>query len=578
MATSAQAVADLTPVAACAPTFTVLQTGGFSTAEVKQRMRINCFGSMYYFIKNALGRYRLTSSLHEPLCLQLESDHIKDVIEMPRDHFKSTIGSEGFPMWRVLPFGDADEDYLTKLGYADEYIFYMRRMHRPASRNLLVSENITNSSKLGIRISSHYESNAVFRSLFPEILPDTACRWSQYSLQQMLPGGKHTSHGEGTFDFLGVGGALQSRHYDGLLVQDDLVGRKAIESTSVMDKTIDYHRLVCGAFEGGDKNHDNDELVIGNRWSYLDLNSYIAENEPFFKITTHGARGGCCDRHPANQLIFPEEWSMEKLERWRKRLGNYNFSCQFLNDPAAPENTDFREEWLRYYELAPAKDESKFLDSKIIHSVENGEVKPNLSLRHLQIGLAVDPNHSGNASVGRCRHAIMAVGLSGEGDFYLLASWAKASPYEELVAEIYNLCDKFHLRKFGLETVAAQKYLAFYLDYRAKLEGRRLEVVPLKGEVQNADGTITRNKEFRIRNTLGPIFETRRFWVEKTAYSFMDEYRRFPSGKFVDQMDALAYIPQLLRMPYSHGNIEKFRALNHRRSDYVNQSYGVNYN
>jgi len=44
-----------------------------------------------------------------------------------------------------------------------------------------------------------------------------------------VPGYK-PPHGEGTYDFLGVGGALQSRHYNGILIQDDLIGRKAIES------------------------------------------------------------------------------------------------------------------------------------------------------------------------------------------------------------------------------------------------------------------------------------------------------------------------------------------------------------
>jgi len=39
--------------------------------------------------------------------------------------------------------------------------------------------------------------------------------------------------GEGTFDFIGVGGALQSTHYD-LAIQDDLVGREASKSETIM--------------------------------------------------------------------------------------------------------------------------------------------------------------------------------------------------------------------------------------------------------------------------------------------------------------------------------------------------------
>src|SRR5882724_5990473 len=233
-------------------------------------MRINALGSLFYFTKNTLRRKRLVDHLHKPWCLSLERDHLKDVFELPRDHFKSTICSESYPMWRALPFDSKDEALFRSRGYGDEYIAFMKRMHRRDSRNLLVCENITNAAKLGSRISHHYGSNALFRVIFPELLPDSSCTWSNFSLCH-----KRTTHaaghGEGTFDFLGVGGALQSRHYDGLIVQDDLVGRKAIESISIMEKTIEYHKLVVGAFENPDSaTHENDEFIVGNRWSYND--------------------------------------------------------------------------------------------------------------------------------------------------------------------------------------------------------------------------------------------------------------------------------------------------------------------
>ena len=106
------------------------------------------------------------------------------------------------------------------------------------------------------------------------------------------------AHGEGTFDFIGVGGALQSRHYTGGIIQDDVVGKKAIESAVTMASTIDYHQLLMGAFENEDPDHEGDELVVGNRWGYHDLNSYIREHEPWFKVISHSALGGCCNLHP----------------------------------------------------------------------------------------------------------------------------------------------------------------------------------------------------------------------------------------------------------------------------------------
>ena len=34
--------------------------------------------------------------------------------------------------WRSLPFDNQDEDFLRRLGYSDEFILFMKRMHRRA--------------------------------------------------------------------------------------------------------------------------------------------------------------------------------------------------------------------------------------------------------------------------------------------------------------------------------------------------------------------------------------------------------------------------------------------------------------
>jgi hypothetical protein len=519
------------------------------------KMRLNALGSLYWFVKHGLRRKRLVDHLHRPWCMSLERDHLKDVFELPRDHFKSTICSEGYPMWRALPFESKDEDGFRKQGYGDDFISFMKRMHKRDSRNLLVCENITNAAKLGSRIAGHYASGAVFRTLFPEILPDSSCTWSSFSMHHKRSVGS-APHGEGTFDFLGVGGALQSRHYDGLLVQDDLVGRKAIESISIMEKTIEYHNLLVGAFENPESDeHENDEFVVGNRWSFTDLNSHIRENEPWFRIATHSAMGGCCSLHAADTPIFPEEFGVEKLLRWKKRLGNYHFSCQFLNNPAAPDNADFLEAWLNYFTIEEPNEKNGF-KQMIRHTVRDGVVIKDFPVGHLRIGMTVDPNHSGNAGMGRCRHSIQVVGESAEGNFYHLFAWAKACGYDEFYAKIFETAGVWKLTKIGLETVAAQKYIGHHIQEMCRIKGQRLSIIELKGEVEGPDGELTRKKEWRIRNILSPICESGRFFTQKmnakhggSFQDFIGEYTTFPKGRFVDQLDALAYMPQLIKAP-----------------------------
>lgn len=547
--------------------FTPLALTGQSSEEKLKRLRYNSLGSLFYFTKVVLGKNKLTEAFHLPFCLSLEKEFLKDLYEIPRDHYKSTLASEALPMWFCLPFTEKDEEMFFANGYGDEYIRFMHKIHDPMHRNLLVSENITNSAKLGKRIEFHFQSNAIFRACFSEILPTSVQTWTSYSMHVNKARFGGAVHGEGNFDFLGVGGALQSRHYD-CIIQDDIVGRKAIDSAVVMEDTIQYHRILPGAFESTDANNDNSELMIGNRWGFHDLNSYIRENETDFIIHSHSALGGCCEAHPPDTPIFPEMFSFEKLMRLKTRLGSYHFSCQFLNNPVAPEDADFKEAWLRYYSFNREAD-GRLTVSRETH---DGIIYKNFPLGHLQIAMAVDPAHSGNSGTGRARHAIVVWGQLDE-DYFLLEAWAAQCTLGTFVDKIYEVAKRWRLRKFGVETVAGQVYLKFHLDNKNALENNHLKVIELKGEVEGPDGTMTRKKEWRIRNVLSPIFEFGHVYVQRKHQDFIGEFNTFPKGKFVDLLDASAYIPQMLRHVGSRTQGILMLSNNQQRARLVNTPY-----
>ena len=547
---------------------------GLTPEQQLRVVRLNCLGSLFYFTKVALRRKRLTEGLHKPFCQTLERAHIKDVIEMPRDHFKSTCASESLPMWKSLPIMQQDIDLFYQYGFTHEFVRWMMTVHNPNLRNLLVSENITNAAKLGRKIRWHYESNSVYRTLFPETLPDTSCTWTDFSLHVKRPvqttGG---AHGEGTFDFLGVGSAAQSRHYNGILIEDDLVGRAAVESQSIMDKTIEYHRLLPGLFESEDNINDNDELIIGNRWSYYDLNSWVMENESdLFRFESHSALGGCCELHSPDTPIFPEEFSKEKLEKLRKRFGNHNFNCQFLNNPAAPEGADFQVAWLNYFSLVEDKGEIV-----IRHEVKDGNVLPDIPVSHLNKAMTVDPNHSGNAGRGRCRHAVVAAGQSDSGNYYLLQTWAQAASYDTFYDKIFEIATKWGLHRCGVETIAAQRYIKHHIEYLTMVKAYRLAIDELKGEVENPDGSMSHKKESRIFNVVAPLAEYGRLWIQRTQTDFHNEYMTFPSGKFKDLLDAFAYLPQLVRRPVDWRTQMDMINANRERMAQLGRPYSVGY-
>lgn len=522
--------------------------------EKKLAHRLNALGSLFYFSKVVLRNHRLSEDFHLGICKNLEKEHLKEILEVPRDHFKSTICSESAPMWWALPFTDRDINFMQKLGYQDEWIRWMKRAHNQDTRTLLVSENITNAAKLGVRIDGHYSSNDLFKLLFPEVIPGSNSSWTQFSKTHKRSA-RSKPHGEGTYDYLGVGAALQSRHYD-RVIQDDLVGKAAVESDSIMQKTIEYHKLLVGAFDSDRAMKlDNDEIVVGNRWSWRDLNSYIREHESYFNITNHSALGGCCPLHPPGKPIFPEEFTIEKLERFQKRLGPYLFSCQFLNQPIPPKDTPFTPENLRYYQLTRemTKDGGK---GRIIirHEVTGGQVINDIPLSALKIVMVVDPNHA--AEEGRCNHAITVVGVYKGGTketerAYLLDCWAESASFDKFIAKIYELAEKWQLREFYLETIAAQSYLKYHLEYRNRVDARKLRVKELKTpRTKNA-------KDQRIL-ALGPLFENQQFWCRRSHTVFIQEYSLYPNGKTRDLLDTLGYGHQVWSEGVSAGDYHSY--------------------
>lgn len=535
----------------------IIPVDGLAPKVQNDAHRLNALGSSYYFGKVVLKKRRFREYLHKEWCELIERDLIKDLIEIPRDHFKSTIFSELAPMWWALPFTVRDEMLMRQLGYGDEWIKWMKRAHSQDTRTLLVSENIKNACKLGRRINWHYKDNKMFKDLFPEIQPDSSCNWSIETMTQKRTQGGGAAQGEGTFDFLGVDGALQSRHYD-RVIQDDLVGKKALNSPIEMESTIEYHKLLVGAFDSdpSQPDNENDELIVGNRWSYKDLNYHIRMNEKRFRITNHSAEGGCCDAHPAGQPIFPDEFGPKKLASWRNRLGPYLYSCQFLNRPTPPGKNKFKEEWLNYYKFKKPNVQMIGKQRVLIeHEVKAGNAEgatviPDIFPHTLHRVLVADPNHAGND--GRSRHAICVTGVHYPPTrVYLLECYADNSSHYEFVNQIFNLAEKWKMRRVYLETIAAQKWLKFHLETempkRRQLGKWTFEIEPLKSS--NAKDA----KLHRIEGVEN-LYARGEFWVPRGnihgSDKFLAEYTEYPFCATMDILDVLGYSAELWDISY----------------------------
>ena len=324
----------------------------------KDAFRLNSLGSLYFFTKHTLQKDRLTD-LHKLLCASLENQYLFMVMEVPMSHYKTTLGI-GLSIWWALSFTSRDEDLMRKLGYNDAWIRFMKAMHNQNTRTLITHEIADQAVNIGREVDKAYRTNDIFRDVFRDILPDNTCTWNNaHKFQLRLPGADATT---GTFEYRGVGQALQGIHVNSI-IPDDNCGREAQQSQlrgdgRVMLDLINWFQQ-CGTRFDPVVGKARRQCVIGNPWCHGDLNDWIKSNLPEFKFETHDAEGGCCRHHPAGKAILPSAWPLELLHREKARLeasgnvGDYEHFYRCMH--TLPGERIFNTELLHYFKFKQSR-------------------------------------------------------------------------------------------------------------------------------------------------------------------------------------------------------------------------------
>ncbi len=558
--------------------------------------RLNGFGSLFYFNKVILNHSRLSPNLHGLICRELEQESLRLALEVPRDMFKTTVASVSAPMWWALPFNDNDEELMRRLGYGDAWIRWMRRAHYSSTRTLIASEVIDNAIKIGTRISGHYQNNAEFRYYYPEIIPKTTedlrgsgkkkDKWNAKSMTHNRVDSVYV--GEGTYNFIGAKGALQSQHFERQVI-DDIVGEKAIKSDIVMNDTCEWIRKLPGAFDSDPDCPDRlaDQLFIGNRWSERDVGAFLRrEYSNSIRFVNHSAEGGCCPVHPPGESIFPEEFPMSKLAELRKIWGAYHYSAQYLNNPIAQDAVRFKSHWLRHFTQVPWAEQQRItvantqqiggqysvseamkiieqdraeaagaipqrLKMALRHDTVAGEVLEDIRAGELERIAILDPSHSETPG-GRSRHAIIVVGIYNKPGkprrIYLLEAWAGQTSFEIMIDRAIGirpgargLAVKWRVNHFYLESRIAGQQGWYYL-FRDRCRANGVEASYAVRELKTDRSANAKHE--RIVG-MEPVYENGFFYVNRAGcQQFIEEYEVYPNGRFIDLLDVAGYIPQ----------------------------------
>jgi hypothetical protein len=389
-------------------------------------------------------------------------------------------------------------------------------VRNPNTRILIINETLENASHFLAKIRSTFERNALFRWLYPDLLPHKNARWHKTELEV----NRTVDYPEATIEVMGVGGASTSRHYE-VIHEDDLCGKAAADSLLEMQRVIDQHKLAESLLDSP----SGYIRTVGTRWHVNDLTAWILENEPgidYFKLGVF--------KPGTRETVWPERFTAEHVEALRKKYGPAMFALQYENEAIHEGVTEFRESWLRFWRWGKTRSgqEAVILERP---ASEGGEVA--WLIEDLERVQMVDPCHSPDS--GNARTAIVCAGLTPDKPFniVLLEAFAKKTSPKETVDKTAELHRRWNTVTCGIEIVGAQRAFFYWIP----------TVYPTL-PIRAVKPSTRRSKESRIRG-FAPFAEQGRLYIHRSMTDFVEEWVAFPSGRTVDILDALAYLPDI---------------------------------
>ena len=380
--------------------------------KLRQKLREQCADSLYFLGKSILGFRDQTASLHLSVCAFIQASYQRKLLIMPRGHFKSTILSIMYPIWRLLPKHPDWKDDPTD---------------GPNSRILLSNSTATNAEHFLRRIKAVFESNTLFQWIYPELIPEwkRVKKWTETEIQ--LP--RARDYPEASIETIGVGGRVTSRHYTDI-IKDDLIEESIADNPEELKKVVRWHEYSESLLEQIERDRDS---ICGTRYNEYDLYGYIKDKDPRYKVYE---RVNIEEGKP----IFSERFSLEQYADMQRRKP-YIYACQYQNNPISQDIVDFKAGWLRYYRLEKGK---------IV--LPNGKI---IDPRNLNTYISVDPAISENKDAART--AIVNVGCYDNDHIFVLNAFAKRMNPHETIMTVFGMAKLLQPIKVGIEEVAYQK-------------------------------------------------------------------------------------------------------------------------
>lgn len=478
--------------------------------DIRRDLATAAANNLYAFNRGVLGFRDITPGCHGPLCTFHDTNESRFKLTLiPRGHLKTSCITIGKNMQKVV--------------------------RNPEIRLLIANETSTNAERFLAAIKGHAESNRVFRALYSHVLPRTTRpnRWSQQELLFHREG----NYPEPTIDTIGMTGAYTSRHYNHLSI-DDPISEEAAKSKLVMDDVINRVSKLFSLMVNPDIDTAD---VTGTRWAFYDVYTYVMGwlQGRLAKFIRAAIEDG--------QPIWPERFSLDTLALIRDdpHMGEYMFSCLYMNNPRNPDVQDFNVQDLRFWRFSADEEHVVLYD-------KNGAIYKTVEIAKLDVVTTVDVRYGDKLTTDR--DAIVTCGCTPEGDAIVLDAWAKRSNPLEVVSHLIQVIKRYKPRCVGIQKVGYEMSLKWFLQAACEREGVYANVVPVK------PGGPAKT---HIRG-LQPVAATGHLYILPTHHILRQELAEYPLGQYDDVADTLALQLQLWRGLLSPERMARYREFEKR--------------
>jgi hypothetical protein len=458
-------------------------------------LREKCQESIFFVATALLGYQNLNNTLHYEMCqvAQNASVYHRCCAVIPRDHYKTSLFTITYPVWRGL--------------------------RNPNETGLIVANNMTNAERMVSKIRAAFENAPLLRQLFPELLPEKSNRWNKE--EACLP--RTMDWPEATWTAAGWETRMTSGHFD-YIIFDDLVDETSYESVSQMKSLTDrFEQREMGLLKP--PSLQKEVIVVGNHWSNIDLLSHIYKKHPeYFIYYRQAIEDG--------QPIFPEMYTLEQLMR-KQHSDPYHFATQWMNNPADPALAEMPHSLLQYY---------KRLEDGV--KLEDGTRIP---FGQMHIYATCDPRHSLSTSASErmtSRNAIEVGGIDSEGRRFLLEEWGNRGDPLSFVKKMLEIWKRWY--PYGIIKMGVESY-----GYQAALQPLSNEIwknEPIKPVLELLPKDTVNSKETRGRGGLN-FFRQGLGYIHPSCVCFTEEYDAFPHSFTKDFIDCWAWLQFLMNAP-----------------------------